>query len=137
MLLYRLFFLLPILSSVSSVSLWFISSRPAFVATSLHTHKDERSRDDEAPQTVSRRNAMPRENIEGVEIPLDPEAVGSENPMAPGEPDPARQEASSPVPGTGYERKREHMAEHDAEGNVEDSPRHPNEFIDRGSNPTR
>ncbi len=68
---------------------------------------------------------MPRENIEGVEIPLDPEAVGSENPMAPGEPDPARQEASSPVSGTGYERKREHRAEHNAEGNVEDRPAPP------------
>ena len=80
---------------------------------------------------------MPKEIIEGVEIPLDPEAVGSENPMAPGEPDPARQEASSPVPGTGYARKREHRAEHNAEGNVEKTARHENEFIDRGSNPTR
>lgn len=78
-----------------------------------------------------------QEEIEGVRIPLDPEARGSENPMAPGEPDRARQEASSPVPGTGYDRKREHRAEHNAEGNVEDSPRHPNEFIDRGSNPTQ
>jgi hypothetical protein len=78
---------------------------------------------------------MPRENIEGVEIPLDPEAVGSENPMAPGEPDPARQEASSPVPGTGYARKREHRAEHNAEGNVPDNQRKSSEFVDRGSNP--
>ncbi len=76
-----------------------------------------------------------QEEIEGVRIPLDPEARGSENPEAPGEPDRARQAISSPVPGTGYERKREHRAEHNAEGNVEDSPRHPNEFIDRGSNP--
>ena len=75
------------------------------------------------------------EEIEGVRIPLDPEARGSEDPAAPGEPDPARQAASSPVPGTGYERKQEHKREHDAEGNVEDSPRHSNEFIDRGSNP--
>ena len=75
------------------------------------------------------------QEIEGVRIPLDPEAQGSENPEAPGEPDRARQPASSPVPGTGYERKQEHKREHDAEGNVEDSPRHPNEFTDRGSNP--
>jgi len=74
------------------------------------------------------------QEIEGVRIPLDPEAEGSENPDAPGEPDRARQAASSPVPGTGHARKGEHMAEHDAESNAEDRPRHANEFIDRGSN---
>jgi hypothetical protein len=78
-----------------------------------------------------------QEEIEGVRIPLDPKARGSENPEAPGEPDRTRQAVSSPVPGTGYDRKRAHRAEHNAEGNVEDSPRHPNEFIDRGSNPRR
>ncbi len=75
------------------------------------------------------------QEIEGVRIPLDPGAEGSENPEAPGEPDRARQAPSSPVPGTGYERKQEHKREHDAEGNGEGSPRHSNESIDRGSNP--
>jgi len=70
-------------------------------------------------------------------IRTDPEAAGSEDPNAPGEPDRARQAASNPMPGTGYDRKQEHKAEHDAEGNVEKTKRHPNEFIDRGSNPTR
>jgi len=74
------------------------------------------------------------QEIEGVRIPLDPGAEGSENPEAPGEPDRARQAPSSPVPGTGYKRKQEHKREHDAEGNGEDSPRHSNESIDRGSN---
>jgi len=68
-------------------------------------------------------------------VSLDPEAAGSLNPEAPGEPDRARQDAADSVPGTGYERKREHRAEHNAEGNVDDNQRAPREFIDRGSNP--
>jgi hypothetical protein len=55
---------------------------------------------------------------EDVRIPLDPEARGSENPEAPGEPIRSAQPVSDPVPGTGYERKQEHKREHDAEGNV-------------------
>jgi hypothetical protein len=55
---------------------------------------------------------------EEVRIPLDPEARGSENPEAPGEPMRDAQPVSSPVPGTGYEAKREHRREHNAEGNV-------------------
>ncbi len=64
-------------------------------------------------------------------IPLDPEARGSENPMAPGEPERDEQAASSPVPGTGRERKLEHRAEHNAEGNVPKTPRNANESIQR------
>jgi hypothetical protein len=55
---------------------------------------------------------------EEVRIPLDPEARGSEDPEAPGEPIRAEQPVSEPVPGTGYEAKREHRREHNAEGNT-------------------
>lgn len=51
-------------------------------------------------------------------IRVDPEARGSENPEAPGEPVRAEQRVADPVPGTGYERKQEHKREHNAQGNV-------------------
>jgi hypothetical protein len=55
---------------------------------------------------------------EDVRIPLDPEARGSENPEAPGEPLRTAQPVSEPAPGTGYEAKRENRREHNAKGNV-------------------
>lgn len=59
-----------------------------------------------------------RERDDETTIPVNPEARGSENPDAPGEPVRAEQHVSDPVPGTGYERKREHKRAHNAEGNV-------------------
>ncbi len=65
-------------------------------------------------------------------IPVDPEAAGSEDPEAPGEPDRAHQIPSTPVPRTGRKRKAEHMRAHEEAGNegiVEKRHRHEHEYI--------